>query len=177
MRKAVLLGSCVFFLLALAAPSPASEEGTRHITGDNVDLYFMNDKVFGHVHGHPVWAIYHCRKDIQGEIDVNGTYHGFHMIYHKHGDRKITGDFGPHFMAMGDIKKTEDGFIYPIFIKAKAYQFTITYEQMRDGHLVNSIIHGDLGAGKAIRLKVDGRLCPFATTGIIMIAAGAMLFP
>ena len=30
-----------------------------------------------------------------------------------------------------------------------------------------------VGEDSSIELKVDGRLCPFATTGIIMIAFGA----
>jgi len=41
--------------------------------------------------------------------------------------------------------------------------------------MVNSIIEGTLDAGGQIRLRVDGNLCPFVTTGIILIVSGAML--
>ena len=53
------------------------------------------------------------------------------------------------------------------------HQFT--YEQLEDEHMLNSIIEGSLGQGRDLRLKVDGHLCPFATTGIILIAAGSTL--
>jgi hypothetical protein len=168
---------CLFSILAMALPAMAfaSDEGTRHITGNNVDVYFMNDKLFGQVNKHPVWALYNCGTDIKGEIDVNGTYHEFQMVYHRTGHRKITGNFGSHYIAMGDIKRTKSGFIYQVFVREKEYFFTIKYERLEDDHLVNSIIEGSLGDGKAIKLKVDGHLCPFGTTGVILITVGAMV--
>ena len=62
----------VLFLVALLLPTVAfgMKEGTRHITGNETDLYFMNDKVFGVVQNRPLWAIYNCGSDIEGEIDV-----------------------------------------------------------------------------------------------------------
>ena len=80
MKRAIVLNLLITFTLALSGAVFASEEGTRHITGDNVDVYFMNDKVFGHVGKHPLWAIYNCGTDIKGEIDVDGTYHEFQMV-------------------------------------------------------------------------------------------------
>jgi hypothetical protein len=41
--------------------------------------------------------------------------------------------------------------------------------------MVNSVIEGSVGEGKKIALTVDGQLCPMATTGIILIAAGSLL--
>ena len=32
----------------------AADEGTRHIVGSDVDVFFMNDRVFGTVAGHPL---------------------------------------------------------------------------------------------------------------------------
>ena len=34
--------------------------------------------------------------------------------------------------------------------------------------MVDSIIEGSLGDGRNLQLRVDGQLCPFATTGIIL---------
>lgn len=153
----------------------ASDEGTRHITGDGADMYFMNDKVFGVVGGFPLWAIYNCGTDIKGEMDVKGTYHEFHFVYQAEGDKKITGKFGPHEMALKNIEKTDDGFLYHVLVGDKEHQFTIRYEKFEDGHLTNSIIEGDIDKGQPLKLTVDGRLCPFATTGIILISFGAAL--
>jgi len=175
MKRATFLGLWAVFAVALSGAVFASEEGTRHITGDDVDVYFMNDKVFGHIEKHPLWAIYNCGTDIKGEIDVDGTYHEFQMVYHRTGDRKITGNFGSHHIAMGDIRRTESGFVYQVFVKEKEYFFTIKYERLEDDHLVNSIIEGKIGDDKAIKLTVDGHLCPFATTGVILIAVGSMV--
>ena len=84
---------------------------------------------------------------------------------------------GDFFVGLGDVKRTKVGFIYQVFIKEKEYAFTIKYERIEDEHLVNSVIEGDVGK-KKIKMVVDGQLCPFATTGIICIAAGsAMLVP
>lgn len=149
MRKRLYI---LIALLLLTCPALASDEGTRHITGTGMDVYFMNDKVFGiagrlvetendrsspHLggNGHPLWAIYNCGSDINGEIDIDSTYH--------------------------------------LFVDEKECLFSIRYEKVEDDHLVNSIIEGKLQNEKEIRLTVDGPLCPFATTGIIMIASGA----
>ena len=175
MKRVTFLSLWIVFAGALSGAVFASEEGTRHITGDNVDVYFMNDKLFGHVGKHPLWAIYNCGTDIKGEIDVDGTYHEFQMVYHRTGDRKITGNFGSHYIAMGEITKTESGFVYQVFVREKEYFFTIKYEQLENDHLVNSIIEGKIGDGKAIKLTVDGHLCPFATTGVILIVVGSMV--
>jgi hypothetical protein len=161
--------------LMLLLPAFAAEEGTRHIVGDGVDMYFMNDKVFGTVDDHPLWAIYNCGSDIKGEMDVDGTYHTFSFEYHKEGDRKITGTFGSLPMALGDIDKTDGGFLYHIFIGEEEFTFSIRYEELEDEHMVNSIIQGAVEEDRRIRLTVDGHLCPFATTGIILIAAGSTL--
>ena len=168
-----LLG--IWISLTVLVPSYAADEGTRHITGEGVDIYFMNDKLFGHVDRHPLWAIYNCGTDIKGQIDVDGKYHEFQMVYQRGGNRILTGTIGDNYVALGDVKRTNDGFIYQVFIKEKEYAFSIKYERIEDEHLVNSVIEGDVGTGKKIRLVVDGHLCPFATTGIICIAAGTAM--
>ena len=175
MKKAISLTLCIVFTVVLFGVVGASEEGTRHITGDNVDVYFMNDRLFGHVEKHPLWAIYNCGRDIKGQIDVDGTYHQFHMVYHRTGNRKITGNFGTYYIAMGDIRRIESGFVYQVFVKEKEYFFTIKYEQFEQEHLINSVIEGKIADGKTIKWTVDGRLCPFATTGVILIALGSMV--
>ena len=86
----VMLATAIF-----SKAARASGEGTRHITGSGVNVYFMNDKVFGAVNGQPVWAIYNCGSDINGEIDIRGEFHTFEFVYHQKGDRVITGKFGP----------------------------------------------------------------------------------
>ena len=43
--------------------------------------------------------------------------------------------------------------------------------------MVNSIIEGKVTTGEQIKLTVDGHLCPFATTGIVMIIAGSVALP
>jgi hypothetical protein len=167
-----LLCLMLFLPISLKA-SPG--EGTRHITGSGMDLYFMDDKVFGTANGHPLWAIYNCGSDIAGAIDIEGTYHNLAFAYHRDGDRLISGTFGMMPLAMGNIEKTADGFFYHVVAGESPLRFTIRYDKQEDGHLVNSIIEGSAGEGRPIRLTVDGRLCPFATTGIIMIAVGAAL--
>ena len=59
------------------------------------------------------------------------------------------------------------------FLDEKEFLFSIRYEKVQDDHLVKYIIESKFQNGKEIRLIVDGPLCPFATTGIIMIASGA----
>ena len=167
-----LLCLLVFFPINLEA-SPG--EGTRHITGSGMDLYFMDDKVFGTANGHPLWAIYNCGSDIAGTIDISGTYHDLTFAYHRDGDQLISGTFGTMPLAMGNIEKTAAGLVYHVVAGEIPLRFTIRYDKQEDGHLVNSIIEGSAGEGRPIRLTVDGRLCPFATTGIIMIAVGAAL--
>jgi hypothetical protein len=151
------------------------EEGTRHVTGQGVDLYFMNDKLFGSVEEHPVWGIYRCAEDITGEIDIDGTYHQLNFQYHGKGDRILSGTFGSRSMALGKIEKANDQFIYHVFVDEEEYTFTIHYEQMENEHMMNSVINGSVGRGKEIELTVDGHLCPFATTGIILIVAGSLI--
>lgn len=169
--KSVFIAFC---MLALASPATfAFKEGTRHITGNGMDLYFMNDKVFGAAGGHPLWAIYNCGSDINGEIDIKGVYHKLSLVYQREGEQLITGTFGPIEMAMGKIGKTAEGLLYPVIMGDKVLNFTIRYEKIEDGHLLNSIIQGPDVNGRPVQLTVDGRLCPFATTGIIMIAVGA----
>jgi hypothetical protein len=173
MRHPVL---AVFIALLLAATvAIAADEGTRHITGQGVDMYFMNDKVFGTVDGHPLWAIYNCGTDIKGLMDVNGTYHEFAFAYQKEGDLKITGTFAGRSMALGAIDKVEGGFVYHVFVEDREHTFSIRYQQLEDEHMVNSIIKGTLGDDRTLELTVDGQLCPFGTTGIILIAAGSSL--
>lgn len=165
-------------LLACLAPAgaPASPgEGTRHITGSGMDLYFMDDKVFGTAGGHPLWARYNCGSDIAGKIDIGGAYHDLAFTYHREGEALITGTFGQLRLSMGRIEKVPGGLVYPVAAGETVYRFTIRYAAQEDGHLVNSIIEGAVGENAPLRLTVDGRLCPFATTGIIMIAVGAVL--
>jgi len=165
---------CFLLLLPIAlAASPG--EGTRHITGSGMNLYFMDDKVFGTANDHPLWANYNCGSDIAGAIDIGGTYHDLAFTYHREGDQLITGTFGTMALAMGNIEKTADGFVYHVVAGTTPLRFTIRYDKQEDGHLVNSIIEGRTGKDQPIRLTVDGRLCPFATTGIIMIAVGVGL--
>ena len=153
----------------------AADEGTRHIVGDDVDMFFMNDKVFGTAAGHPLWAIYNCGADIKGEIDVGGTYHKFTFEYEKEGDRRIVGTFGTREMALGEVEKTDGGFVYHVFVGETEHLFTIRYEELEGDHMLNSIIEGSVVEGRDLKLSVDGHLCPFATTGIILIAAGSSL--
>jgi hypothetical protein len=162
-------------LLLPASLSASPGEGTRHITGNRMDLYFMDDKVFGTADGHPLWAVYNCGSDIAGRIDIDGVYHELAFAYHRDGDRLITGTFGELALSMGTIEKTAGGLVYHVSVGQAVHRFTIRYEKQEDGHMVNSIISGSVGEGRPIQLTVDGRLCPFATTGIIMIAVGAAL--
>ena len=171
-RSAITLA----IVLALGCPAAlAADEGTRHIVGENLDMYFMNDKVFGTVDGHPLWAIYNCGSDINGEMDVAGAYHKFSFEYRTEGERKIVGTFGSQEMSLGEVEKTDGGFVYHVFVGPEEHTFSIRYEQLEGGHMVNSIIEGSIGDGRPLRLTVDGHLCPFATTGILLIAAGSSL--
>lgn len=175
MKKFVVLMAVTVSVVVVCLTALASQEGTRHITGKDIDIYFMNDKLFGHIKKHPLWAIYNCGSDIKGEIDVNGTYHGFDFLYHRGADKIITGTFGSQEISMGNISKTELGFDYQVFIGKKEHLFSIRYERLEKGHLVNSIIEGQVGDKEKIKMVVDGHLCPFATTGVIVIAAGSIL--
>jgi len=173
MRRSVLVLGLVLAFCSL--PAFAEEEGTRHIVGEDVDMHFMNDKVFGTVAGHPLWAIYNCGTDIKGQMDIDGTYLPFNFEYKTKGDRKIVGTFGDEEMSLGEVEKTEGGFVYHVFVGEKEHIFKIRYEKFKGGHLENSIIEGSLGKGKDLKVTVDGRLCPFGTTGIILITAGSSL--
>ena len=174
MRRVALI-LAVVFICGSVASFAAEEEGTRHITGQGLDMFFMNDKVFGTVEGNPLWAIYNCGSDIKGEMDVDGTYKPFAFKYTTGGDKKITGTFGSREMALGEIEKTDGGFVYHVFVGKKEHTFSIRYEKVDDGHLLNSVIEGSLGDDRELKVTVDGRLCPFATTGIILIAVGSAL--
>jgi hypothetical protein len=165
----------VLMLLAMPLSMFASGEGTRHITGIGKDIYFMDDKVFGTVNGHPLWAVYNCGSDIKGKIDIKGTYHHFSFRYQNKPDRLIIGEFGPLKMALGNIQKMGREIIYQVFVGDKTYSFSIRYERIEDEHMINSIIEGGLENGKRVYLTVDGHLCPFATTGIIMIVVGSVV--
>ena len=164
----------VLFLAAIIIPTVAigMEEGTRHITGKETDLYFMNDKVFGVVQNRPLWAIYHCGSEIEGEIDMGGSYQRFHFQFQNEGPQRITGSFASLNMALGKIERKGKGFTYRVIVENNEYEFSIAYERVEAEHLVNSLIEGDLD-GRKIRLSVDGHLCPFATTGIILVVVGS----
>ena len=73
MKKILFFALCSILLVLSPIGGMASDEGTRHITGDDIDLYFMNDKLFGHVKKHPLWAIYNCGSDIKGTRSLSGT--------------------------------------------------------------------------------------------------------
>ena len=150
------------------------EEGTRHITGENVNLYFMNDKVFGTVGNNPIWAIYNCSTDIKGEIDIKGKYQKFSFQYHRQGERTITGSFGSINMALGGIERKAKKLVYQVFVGDSEYTLSIRYKKIEDEHMVNSIIEGELTDQMKIKLNVDGHLCPFATAGIILITVGSL---
>jgi len=160
-RKIAILSVWTVLFAVLFVTGFASGEGTRHITGKNIDVYFMNDKLFGQVNNHPLWAIYNCGSDIQGEIDVN--------------DRRITGSFGREEISIGTITKTKRGFVYQALIGKNEYSFSVRYEEIEKEHLVNSIIEGETDGGKKVKMLVDGHLCPFATAGIILIIAGSII--
>jgi len=172
MKKRILFLS-VCLLITSSMLTFASGEGTRHITGSGINLFFMDDKVFGTANASPLWAIYNCGTAIKGEIDINGTYHKFDFAYHNKGSKIITGTFGPLKMSMGKIKKTSKGILYQVFVGNKKHSFSIQYEKVQDDHMINSIIQGKFDKNRPILLKANGQLCPFATTGIIMITLGA----
>jgi hypothetical protein len=147
-------------------------EGTRHIVGDDISVSFMNDKVCGSAYGNPFWADYRCGTDISGKIDIKGAYQQFAFTYDRKAERMITGTFGPLRIALGKMERIPSGFVYRVFVGEKEHRFSIRYERVEDEHMLNSVIEGGLNAEKRVRLTVKGRLCPFATTGIIMIIAG-----
>ena len=151
----------------------ASAEGTRHITGSGMDLYFMNDKVFGTANNNPLWAVYNCGTSIKGEMDIKGKYYSFAYAYHQKKEQIITGHFGPVKMSMENIKKNKNGFLYEVIVNTKKHIFSISYEKVQSGHMLNSVIQGSIDKNNNIYLETNGRLCPFATTGIIMIAVGS----
>ena len=174
MVKKILLIS-ILILLTNPISTPASGEGTRHITGAGKDIYFMEDKVFGTINGHPLWAIYNCGSDINGKIEIKETYYNFHFQYGRQTDSLVTGDFGPLKMALGNIRKSGEKILYQVLVDDKEYTFFIRYDRIEGEHMVNSVIEGEIGNGNLIRLTADGHLCPFATTGIIMIVVGSVL--
>jgi hypothetical protein len=164
----------VVVLLALLIPTVAvgMKEGTRHIIGKGTDLYFMNDKVFGVVQNRPLWAIYNCGSDIEGEIDIGESYQRFQFQFQNEGARRITGSFGSLEMALGKIERKGKGFTYHVIVGNQEVEFSISYKRVEAEHLVDSLIEGELD-GRKISLSVDGHLCPFATTGIILIVVGS----
>lgn len=171
--KKLLTGILLFFM-TFPCPLFATEEGTRHITGRDMDMYFMDDKVFGTVHGCPLWAVYNCGSEINGKIDLSGTYHTFRLQYPREGDIIVTGNFGPLPLSLNRIEKKNDRVLYHLSVESKSYVFSIRYERLEEDHMVNSIIEGEDGQGNPIKLNVDGPLCPFATTGIILIVVGSV---
>jgi hypothetical protein len=175
MRRAVATFILVLVTCTATVLLAEEGEGTRHITGPGLDMYFMNDKVFGTAGGHPLWAMYTCGKEIKGEMDVAGAYRAFDFTYLQEGDRTITGTFASTAMALGAIDKQDNGFVYHVFIGEREQLFSIRYQELEGKHMVNSVIEGTLPDGKTLKLTVDGRLCPMATTGIILIAAGSAL--
>ena len=108
-------------------------------------------------------------------MDVEGTYHKFNFQYQRGGQCKVTGSFGSLKMALGKIERKDDKVVYHVSINEKQCTFSIKYEQIKDKHMVNSLIEGEVTTGKKIKLTVDGHLCPFATTGIVMIIAGSVV--
>jgi len=78
-------------------------------------------------------------------------------------------------MALGKIERKAEKVVYHVFINDKQCTFSIKYEKIKDKHMVNSAIEGEVTTGKKIKLTVDGHLCPFATTGIVMIIAGSVV--
>ena len=117
--------AAVLFSLFLTVPSIllAMQEGTRHITGKGTDLYFMNDKVFGSIENHPLWAIYNCGSDMKGQVDVEGIYHKFNFQYQRGGQYKVTGSFGSLKMALGKIEQEDKKVIYRYSLMTKNVHF------------------------------------------------------
>jgi hypothetical protein len=87
----------------------------------------------------------------------------------------ITGDFGTLSMALGNIRQGEGKILYQVLVEDREYTFSIRYERVEDEHMVNFVIEGQTENKDKIRLTVDGHLCPFATTWIIMIVVGSVL--
>ena len=100
----------LFLMFVLVSPLTFANEGTRHITGNDVDIYFMNDKVFGTVSGYPLWAIYNCGKDINGEMSHNGNTREFSFLYNHQGNPLINGSFGNMQMSLDGIKRQNNIF-------------------------------------------------------------------
>ena len=165
------LFSCIQTLLLVPLTTFAFEEGTRHITGSGVDLYFMNDKIFGSFKGHPLWALYKCGSGIHGEIDIRGSHREF--SFSSRGTGMMTGTFGPLNMSLGEVEKKGDRFLYRVFMGQTGYAFSVRFEKIQEKHLVNTLIEGPLTDAGEVKLTVHGGLCPSAATGIIMIVAGA----
>ncbi len=80
-------------------------------------------------------------------------------------------------MTLGSIERKAKKIVYHVFVGDSEYTFLIRYKQIEDEHMVNSIIEGELAEGMKIKLMVDGHLCPFATTGIILITVGSLVLP
>jgi len=108
-------------------------------------------------------------------MDIKGTHHKFSFQYHRQGERAITGSFGSIKMALGGIERKDNKLVYHVFVSDSEYTFSIRYERIEDEHMVNSIIEGELAGEMKIKVMVDGHLCPFATTSIIMITVGSLV--
>ena len=78
-------------------------------------------------------------------MDVDGTYRDFEFEYHSGGDRKVTGTFGDTKMSLGEIEKADGGFVYHLFVGEVEHIFSVRFEKLDEGHLLNSIIEGSLG--------------------------------
>jgi hypothetical protein len=161
-------------LLVLAA-SAGAQEAPRRIRGSGVDLIFAEDMVYGSVGGRPVWANYRCARDIQGVMEGNGTRVEFAFACAAKGaPRVVSGTFGGREAALERILPVDQGFVYDLSLGEDLLEFHIHCSQDAQGHLENPVIEGRLPGRKSVRLAVDGRLCPFATMGVILIVTGAL---
>jgi hypothetical protein len=162
----------VLLVMAVAA---GAQEAPRRVRGSGVDLVFADDLVYGSVGGRAVWASYRCGRDIQGAMEGEGTRLEFAFTYAEKGaPRVVSGSFGGREAALERIVPVEQGFVYDLSLGEDLLEFHIRYLRNAQGHLENPVIEGRLPGRQAVRLTVDGPLCPFATTGVILIVAGAL---
>lgn len=94
----------------------------------------MNDKVFGTVNDHPLWAVYDCGTEIRGEIDIQGNCHRFHFTYLGEEDSLITGNFGALKISLGKLRKEAGRIIYPIKAGEKTYFFPYGIKKFKKAH-------------------------------------------
>jgi hypothetical protein len=172
-----ILGIVGLVLLALASVAGA-QEAPRRIHGGGVDLQMEGDLVFGTVGGLPVWARYRCGRDIQGTMEAAGARMDFAFTYAgKDAPRLVTGSFGGREAALERILPLDQGFVYELSLGEDLLEFRIRYHRDVQGHMQNPVIEGRLPGRRAVRLTVEGQLCPFATSGLILMVAGALTAP